>query len=226
MRAIAERETPITPVRREAIRPPKFSDKFSMLDWELEPLPAISLYPLPRRIALVEDVDLHVSDLECNPRAVSWPTEDEVARVTMEAPLICQIFNWSEVVTWQGVRVSEFLDYAGLKVAEGDHVAFFSRDGTYFEGMPAEMARDPRTLLATHINGEPLLHELGGPLRLVVPFLQGYKSVKWVGSIKVTKHDPVGIKRLLGQSKTGHLGLAWRQSYDIEVAPGADKTPV
>jgi DMSO/TMAO reductase YedYZ molybdopterin-dependent catalytic subunit len=226
LRSTLERNTKITPVKREAIRPPKFADKFSMLDWESMPLPAISLYPLPRRIALVEDLALQVSDLDCNPRSVSWPTEEQAPRVTMEAPLICQIFNWSEVVEWQGVRASDFLDYAGISCAEGDHVAFFSRDGTYFEGLPAAMARDPRTLLATHINGEPLPHEFGGPLRLVVPFLQGYKSVKWVGSIRVTKHDPVGIKRLLGQSKTAHLGLAWRQSYDIEVEPGADKTPV
>jgi DMSO/TMAO reductase YedYZ molybdopterin-dependent catalytic subunit len=216
----------IIPTKREAIRPPKFADKFSLLDWDSMPLPAISLYPLPRRIALVEDLDLDVSDLDCQPRRISWPTVAEVPVVEMEAPLICQIFNWSEVVVWQGVRVADFLDYAGLKCADDDHVAFFSRDGTYFEGLPAAMARDPRTLLATHLNGQPLAHEYGAPLRLVVPFLQGYKSVKWVGGIKVTKHDPVGIKRLLGQSKTGHLGLAWRQSYGIEVAPGADKTPV
>jgi len=222
----AEPGPKLTPVKREAIRPPKFADKFSMLEWDLMPLPAISLYPLPRRIALVEDVALQVSDLECNPRGVNWPVPAEVPVVTMEAPLICQIFNWSEVVTWQGVRVADFLDYAGLQCADGDHVAFYSRDGTYFEGLPADMARDPRTLLATHINGQPLPHELGGPLRLVVPFLQGYKSVKWVGSIKVTKHDPVGIKRLLGQSKTAHLGLAWREAYDIETELDADKTPV
>jgi DMSO/TMAO reductase YedYZ molybdopterin-dependent catalytic subunit len=215
-----------TPLRREAIRPPKFAGKFSLLDWDREHLPAISLYPLPRRIALVEDLDLQVSDLECSPRAVAWPTAAQVERVTVEAPLICQIFNWSEVVEWQGVRVDDFLDYAGLQCDETDHVAFFSRDGTYFEGLPAAMARDPRALLATHVNGVPLPHELGGPLRLVVPFLQGYKSVKWVGSIRVTKHDPVGIKRLLGQSKTAHLGLAWREAYDIDVAPGDDKTPV
>jgi DMSO/TMAO reductase YedYZ molybdopterin-dependent catalytic subunit len=216
----------MTPVRREAIRPPKFADKFSMLDWESMPLPAISLYPLPRRIALVEDLSLQVSDLECNPRSVSWPNQDQVPPVVIDAPLICQIFNWSEVVTWQGVRVADFLDFAGIKCDEGDYVAFYSRDGAYFEGLPAAMARDPRTMLATHINGEPLPHELGGPLRLVVPFLQGYKSVKWVGAIRVTKHDPVGIKRLLGQSKTAHLGLAWREAYDIETELDGDKTPV
>ena len=86
---------------------------------------------------------------------------------------------------------------------------------------------DYRTVQTAYADAPPLrLGDVVFPWRLVVPFLQGYKSVKWVGSIKVTKHDPIGIKRLLGQSKTGHLGLAWRQSYDIEVEPGADKTPV
>jgi DMSO/TMAO reductase YedYZ molybdopterin-dependent catalytic subunit len=224
--ATYDRTAKETPDKREAIRPPKFADKFSMLEWDSMPLPAISLYPLPRRIALVEDVDLQVADLDCSPRTVAWPRPDQVPVIDMEAPLICQIFNWSEVVTWTGIRVVDFLDYAGLKCSDDDHVAFFSRDGTYFEGLPASMARDPRTMLATHVNGEPLPHELGGPLRLVVPFLQGYKSVKWVGAIKVTRHDPVGIKRLLGQSKTAHLGLAWRQAYDIETELDSDKTPV
>jgi hypothetical protein len=225
VRATVATDTNITPVRREAVRPPKFADKFKQLDFEAMPLPAISLYPLPAPVDLQELV-IEVSDLDCDPRAVAWPTPEQVAPVVMEAPLICQIFNWSEVVVWQGIRVADFLNYAGLKCADDDHVAFYSRDGTYFEGLPAATARDPRTMLVTHIDGEPLQHQHGAPARLVVPFLQGYKSVKWVGAVKVTKHDPVGIKRLLGQSKTGHLGLAWRQSYDIEVERGAGKTPV
>ncbi|MSQ30389.1 MAG: hypothetical protein EXR68_07890 [Dehalococcoidia bacterium] len=40
----------------------------------------------------------------------------------------------------------------------------------------------------------------------MVPFLQGYKSVKWVSAVHAYRRDPVGIKRMLGQSKTGRLG--------------------
>ena len=141
--------------------------------------------------------------------------------VCLEAPLICQTFNWSEAVAWAGVRVADFLAYAGLDVGAEDYVSFFSRDGCYFEALPAAMALDERTLLATQLNGEPLPHEHGGPVRLVAPFLQGYKSVKWLGGVPVTRHDPVGTKRLLGQSKTGYLGAAWRQRFGIE-APAGD----
>jgi hypothetical protein len=213
-------------IERPGIRPPKFADKFDQLDFESSPLPAISLFPKPAPIALA-DLTIDVCDLDCKPRTVRWPgLEHAVEDVSMEAPLICQIFNWAETVQWGGIRVSDFVAYAGLKLNEDEYMAFYSRDGSYFEGMPAKMALDPRVLLATEINDEPLPYDFGGPVRLVVPFLQGYKSVKWLGGIRVLKHDPVGIKRLLGQSKTGHLGLAWRQAYGIEQEAGAEKTPV
>jgi hypothetical protein len=60
----------------------------------------------------------------------------------------------------------------------------------------------------------------------VVPFLQGYKSVKWVRSIRAFRHDPVGIKRLLAQSKTGYLGAKWLEEYAIPGAEGRGKTAV
>ena len=70
-------------------------------------------------------------------------------------------------------------------------------------------------MLAFELNGQPLPHEYGGPVRLLVPFLQGYKSVKWLERIHAFKHDPSGIKRLLGQSTTGDLGQAWVKRLDI-----------
>lgn len=210
---------------REGIRPPKFADKFSLLDFEAQPLPAISLYPMPEQIDL-SDVLVEVSDLSCSPRRISWTDYAELETVRIKAPFICQIFNWSEVVEWGGVRLADFLNLVGIAIGPDDYVACYSRDGVYFESLPAEMALDPQVLLATEINGRPLPRELGGPLRLVVPFLQGYKSVKWLRAIRVTRHDPVGIKRLLGQSKTGHLGFAWRQSSGIDDRYAAGRQPV
>jgi nitrogen regulatory protein PII len=90
----------------------------------------------------------------------------------------------------------------------------------YFEALSRDEARDPRVLLATTLNGAPLPDEYGGPLRLVVPFLQGYKSVKWIGAIKAYRHNPVGIKRLLGQSRTGQLSAAWKKRFGIEPPAG------
>jgi DMSO/TMAO reductase YedYZ molybdopterin-dependent catalytic subunit len=212
-------------VQREAIRPPKFADKFALLDFAAPLMPAISLYPVPGAIEL-ESLTLDLCGMDCKRRHVRWEELREVPRVTMIAPLICQIFNWSEVVEWGGVRFVDVLEHLGLTIEDDEYVGFYSRDGVYFEALPANLALDPRVLLATSVNGQPLPKEHGGPLRLVVPFLQGYKSVKWLGAIRITKHDPIGIKRLLGQSKTGHLGLAWRTTYGIEQEVGAEKTPI
>lgn len=210
---------------RDGIRPPKFADKFAHLDFEADPMPVISLYPIPESADLGSLV-LTLCGLDCQPRASRWSECADIPRVRMRAPIICSIFNWSEVVEWEGVRLCDYLDAVALAVPPEGYLAFSSRDGHYFETLPASMARDPRTLLATGLNGQPLAQEYGGPLRLVVPFLQGYKSVKWLGTIRVFQHDPAGIKRLLGQSKTGLLGLAWRERYGIEQPEGADGRPV
>jgi len=55
--------------------------------------------------------------------------------------------------------------------------------------------------------------------------LQGYKSVKWLGAIQSFRHDPAGIKRLLGQSKSGRLGPSWMKRLAIEPAEGRPGDP-
>jgi DMSO/TMAO reductase YedYZ molybdopterin-dependent catalytic subunit len=68
------------------------------------------------------------------------------------------------------------------------------------------------------MNGEPLPHQYGGPLRLWVPFLQGYKSVKWVHLIRAFRKNPLGIKRLLGQSRTAVFGGDHQEKADVVMA--------
>ena len=68
------------------------------------------------------------------------------------------------------------------------------------------------------LNGVPLPVEYGGLLRLWVPFLQGYKSVKWLQTIRAFRKDPVGIKRLLGQFRTSVLGADGQQKAGVIVA--------
>ncbi len=52
--------------------------------------------------------------------------------------------------------------------------------------------RDPQTMLADALGGQPLPHEHGGPLRLVVPVQLGYKNVKWVSRLEVTDEQRAG----------------------------------
>lgn len=206
--------------RRPGIRPPKFADKFAVLDFEADPVPIISMFPPPHPSA-IEDVSIFIRGDDLKQRALGWHDLARLQEHELEAPLICQIFNWHEIVRWRGVRLRDLLDARGLETHAEGYYTFHSRDGQYFEVLSRDEARDPRTMLAFGLNGGPLPEEYGGPVRLVVPFLQGYKSVKWVASIQAFRHDPAGIKRLLGQSKIGALGQAWAERFGIEPAAPA-----
>ena len=211
-------------MKREGIRPPKYADKFFRLDFESEPMPVLSLYPVPPSLAL-EEVRLELAGLEQQPRLMPWAAFKDLPRVRLKVPLICQIFNWAEVVEWEGIRMMDVLDCFKVETHPDGYYAFYSRDGLFFETLSRDEARDPRVLLATGLNGAPLPALHGGPLRLVVPFLQGYKSVKWVGRITAFRHDPCGVKRLLGQSQSGNLTEAWREQYGIVVPAGKAGDP-
>ena len=202
-------------MRREGIRPPKFADQFAKIDFEAEPLPVLCLYPIPEPVVL-ESLKISVCGLEGRPRFISWADLEPLPRVRMRIPIICQIFNWSEDVEWEGVRLVDFLDHAGLDTAPEGHYSIYSRDGHYFETLTRAEARDPRTLLAYGLNGAPLPMDHGAPVRLVVPFLQGFKSVKWVRAIRAFQSDPGGIKKLRGQSQTAELSEEWRRKYGIQ----------
>ena len=210
--------------KREGIIPPKFADKFFRIDFESEPLPVLCLYPIPAGIVL-DEVRLEVCGLEEHPRLIPWSSLSSLPRIRLDIPIICQLFNWYEDVQWEGIRLVDLIDHLRVDAPIDGYFAFYSRDGVYFETLSRDEARDPRVLLAFGLNGEPLPEQHGGPLRLVVPFLQGYKSVKWLGGIRVFRNDPVGVKRLLGQSPSGQLNDTWVQRLGVVVPSGKAGDP-
>jgi DMSO/TMAO reductase YedYZ molybdopterin-dependent catalytic subunit len=91
-------------------------------------------------------------------------------------------------VIWRGVRLAALLDRAGVEDGAQylwsygcDHGTFAGvANPCYLKDLPLAEARRDDVLLATHINGEPLPDERGGPMRLVVPGFYGTNSTKWV----------------------------------------------
>ncbi len=211
-------------MKREGIVPPKFANQFSLIDFEAEPMPVLCLYPIPAPVAL-DSLRLSICGLELKPRSIAWTEWADLPRVRIQQPLICSIFNWSEVVEWEGIRLVDVLDRLAFDTPPEGYYAFYSRDGHYFETLFRDEARDPRVLLAYGLNGEPLPIQHGGPLRLVVPFLQGYKSVKWIRAIRAFRRDPVGIKRLRGQSRSARLTEEWLKRYGIVLPEGKPGDP-
>jgi DMSO/TMAO reductase YedYZ molybdopterin-dependent catalytic subunit len=172
---------------------------------------------MPAVRSLVEG-KLLLADVTGHRLEVSAAELQGLPRVQETAPLVCQIFNWSEKPEVEGIRLSDLLDSTGIDAPEEGFFGFYSADGLYFEGLPRSLARDPRTLLVFGLNGKPLPLQYGGPLRLWVPFLQGYKSVKWLCQVRAYRRDPMGIKRLLGQSRTAILGADGQETASVVVA--------
>lgn len=64
-------------------------------------------------------------------------------------------------------------------------------DWPYVEALRIDEAMNDLTLLSTGIYGKSLLNQNGAPLRLVVPWKYGFKSIKSIVRIRFTEHQPI-----------------------------------
>jgi DMSO/TMAO reductase YedYZ molybdopterin-dependent catalytic subunit len=88
-------------------------------------------------------------------------------------------------VQWSGVRLSTLLDRAA-PAAGATAVRFRSFDGTNTEGLTQEQARLDDVIVALQMLGAPVTHDHGGPVRMYVAPMYGYKSTKWLSGIELT----------------------------------------
>ncbi len=92
-------------------------------------------------------------------------------------------------VKWVGVRLADLLDLAGVKPgAQG--VRFLSFDGIYTETLTMDQARRDDVIVAYEMEGKPVSSAHGGPARLYVAPMYGYKSIKWLETVEVAESMP------------------------------------
>jgi len=110
---------------------------------------------------------------------------------------------WSMIVPWNGFELGRLLEKVGVQPG-AKYVAFETAlrpdempgvrspvlDWPYVEGLRLDEAMHPLTLIATGIYGEPLANQNGAPLRVVVPWKYGYKSIKSIVRITLTEDEP------------------------------------
>jgi DMSO/TMAO reductase YedYZ molybdopterin-dependent catalytic subunit len=92
-------------------------------------------------------------------------------------------------VKWVGVRLADLMDQAGVKGGAWG-VRFHSFDGIYTETLTMEQARRDDVIVAYELEGKPVSAAHGGPARLYVAPMYGYKSIKWLDRIEVTDTKP------------------------------------
>jgi sulfoxide reductase catalytic subunit YedY len=130
----------------------------------------------------------------------SWPEEERVYRMRC-------VEGWSMVIPWLGFPLRMLLNEV-LPTPEAQYVRFeslldpvqmpeqgggFGFDWPYVEGLRIDEAMHDLTLLSTGLYGKRLLPQNGAPLRLVVPWKYGFKSIKSIVHIELTNTMPVSF---------------------------------
>lgn len=147
--------------------------------------------------------------------------------------------GWSMVIPWQGISLAAllkrfkptskakyvaFTTLADRKQMPG--MAYNSIDWPYREGLRIDEAMNPLAILATGLYGKPMPKQNGAPLRLVVPWKYGFKSIKSIVRIEFTERMPATSWNLLQPEEYGFFSNVnpavdhprWSQASERRIA--------
>ncbi len=171
----------------------ELAQDFSMRPWQVE---VGGLVKNPKKYS-IEDI------------LARFPQEERVYRMRC-------VEGWSMVLPWQGFPLAKLLEdveplpeakYVGfmsvLRPEEMPGQTSLSFPWPYLEGLRLDEARHDLTLLATGLYGDPLTPQNGGPLRLVVPWKYGFKSLKAVVRITLQADQPVTFWNAIAPQEYG-----------------------
>ena len=159
----------------------------------------------PRRNAA--DYRLSISGLVERPATLTLADLQVMPQTAIVRDFQC-VTGWRvPEVKWRGVRLSQLLD-AVAPTAEATAVRFVSFDGTYTESLTLAQARLSDVIVALEMLGGPVSHDHGGPVRLYVAPMYGYKSLKWLSGIELTAEVVPGYWEHRGYSIDGFVGAS------------------
>jgi DMSO/TMAO reductase YedYZ molybdopterin-dependent catalytic subunit len=137
------------------------------------------------------DYRLTVDGLAGKPASLTLDDLKALPRAEQVSDFHC-VTGWSvNGVRWAGVRLQNVLD----KVAPAQSVTslrFVSAEVPYEDSLTLEQALLPDVMLAYEMDGVPISRPHGAPVRLVMPRMYGYKSVKWVNRIELRAQGAAG----------------------------------
>lgn len=176
-------------------------------------------------------------------RPGDYSLTDILKEVTVEERIYRHrcVETWAMVVPWSGFGLSDLLEMAGVK-SKARYVAFETLvrpkemrgqrsrllKWPYREGLRLDEAMNPLTLMATGLYGKPMPNQNGAPLRLVVPWKYGFKSIKSVVRITLTDMQPKTTWNELGPNEYGFFSNVnpnvdhprWSQANERRVGGG------
>ncbi|MCC6008313.1 MAG: protein-methionine-sulfoxide reductase catalytic subunit MsrP [Rhodobacteraceae bacterium] len=173
-------------------------------------------------------------------RPGSYDYDDLLRGVTLEERIYrfrC-VEAWSMVIPWVGFELRHLLDRVGVRPG-AKYVAFETLlrpsemraqrtpalDWPYREGLRLDEAMHPLTLLAVGLYGEVLPNQNGAPIRLVVPWKYGFKSIV---RMTLTEHEPATTWNMMQPREYGFYANVnpevphprWSQATERRVGAG------
>lgn len=178
---------------------------------------------------------------------VDKPGTYDLADVVKGQPLEERIYRfrcveaWSMVVPWIGFQLSGLLDRVGVQPSakfvafetlvrpeEMPGVASPFIDWPYREGLRLDEAMHPLTILATGLYGEEMPKQNGAPIRLVVPWKYGFKSIKSIVRLSLVDKMPPTTWNMLQPQEYGFYSNVnpnvdhprWSQASERRIGSG------
>ena len=178
---------------------------------------------------------------------VDKPGTYDLADVMKDQPLEERIYRfrcveaWSMIIPWVGFELAGLLNRVGVQPG-AKFVAFETLvrpeempgvsspfiEWPYREGLRLDEAMHPLTILATGLYGEPMPNQNGAPIRLVVPWKYGFKSIKSIVKISLVDTMPPTTWNMLQPSEYGFYSNVnptvdhprWSQASERRVGAG------
>jgi DMSO/TMAO reductase YedYZ molybdopterin-dependent catalytic subunit len=151
------------------------------------------------------DWRLDVDGLAGAPYSIGWDELLAMPAVDLTKDFQC-VTGWRVPdVDWKGVRLADIIDraapQAGVRAVE-----FESFDGAYTETLTLEQARRDDVMVAYELDGKPISAAHGGPVRLYVAPMYGYKSLKWLQRITLVEVPRPGYWEQQGYDTDAWIG--------------------
>ena len=135
--------------------------------------------------------DCKISGEVAEPLKLSWKEFRALPQTEVSSDFH-RVTRWSRLNnTWKGVLFSDVLKLVQAKPG-AQHVLLLAEEG-YTANVPLQDLLRPNVLFAFDHDGVPLTAEHGGPVRLIVPHLYAWKSVKWLRGFILLDQDRLGF---------------------------------
>ncbi|UOQ44485.1 molybdopterin-dependent oxidoreductase [Halobacillus salinarum] len=147
-----------------------------------------------------------IDGLVNNPKSWNWEQFVQMNREVQVSDFHC-VTGWSLYhVTWEGIKLKKLLASAGVQ-DKAKYVKFYSQDGVYTDTLTIKQAMEDDVMVAVLIDGELIENRNGGPVRLIVPEMYAYKSVKWLNRMELIEEEHIGYWEQRGYKKDAYVDV-------------------